>query len=382
MSDLNTPVTIVGTRRLRSRSVRLISLMAVLVVIAAACGGGDSGSDAKASGSTSTIEPEGGTPSEGPNTPAPRPLATREKVTVVSVGAIENFASPYLALAMGEFEKENIEVDIQAKPIADGTIMLAQGAADVQMNGIAPATLNQIAQGGSLRYVTSTFLADASEAGFYISKEYLDAKGEPDLAKLKGARVNTGRGGGGFGNPGALPLWQWFQEVGLKTTDVEVVDLPSAPDVAAALVNGSIAIGIGLTPAWQQIVESDCCQLLVPNPVSGVYVSTTQFLEDRSEVAKAFFRAILRTNRTYLSGDYKKNPEVVNALAAAFQVPPDSLTATPPLTFSDDLESKAEELVEPFQEFYRSNDLLSYEKDFARDELIDRSIIEEVLKEE
>ncbi len=358
----------------------LLALLLALALIAAACGGDDSDDGAATTTTAAGDDGSGDGAGEGPNTPAPRPLATNESITVLYAAPIEPFASIFLADAFGEFEKENLDVTLQQIPGPDGTTLLSQGRAEVQLIGLSAGVFNQVAAGTPFKFVASTFVDDAPQAGHYIRKEYLDASGEPDYERLKGTNVAAGIGGGGWGNPGALPLWQWAQEGGeISLDDMNPITVPTASDAALALVNDSVSIAIGLTPAWASIIDSGCCEKLVDQIEAGAFMTTETFLTDRPDVADAFFRAIMRTNRTYLQGDYKTDPEVVAAMATAFNQPEDLLAGLPALGFSPDLDLAFRDVIPVAQRQFRASELLSYPDDIPADEMIDTSPVDRLL---
>jgi NitT/TauT family transport system substrate-binding protein len=364
------------------RLVRWRALIALVLLVPLMACGSDDGDDERGGregggsvSSTTAVAEEVGT---GPGTPEPQPLPEEETVTVVYSAAIEAWANIVLADALGEFEAENLNVEIETLPGPDGTLLVGQGRADVQPAGISAAVLNGIASGQPMAWVANTFVDDAPKAGFWIHDDYL-TDGEPDAEKLAGTQVMPGIGGGGFGNPGALPLWHAMQDIGLDPDDVEAVSVNTPADAAALLENGSASISLGLTPYWSTIEESGCCTFLVPTTVSGSFLVNTDFIEERPEVAQAFFRAVMRTNRTYLQGNYHEDEEVVAALAEATGVPVETLREQPPLGFSEDLAIEIEAVLPDFQEQFRTFGLLSYDEDLDVEQMINTEPVDAIL---
>lgn len=361
-----------------SARLLLATLIALCALLAAACGS-DGGSTTSASSVTTRATASGEGAGSGPGSPAPQPLAKKEKVVLVYSAPIEAWANVLLAQQFGEFEAENLDVQIQTIPGPDGSVLVAQGKADVQTAGVSAGILNAIAGGQPVRYVASTYVEDAPLAGFWIDNKYMN-DGKPDAEKLKGTRVVPGIGGGGFGNPGALPLWNWMQEVGLGANDFQLIDVTSPQDAAMAIQNGTASISIGLTPQWASIEDSGCCSFFIPTVVSGSFLVNQKFMQERPEVAQAFFRAIMRTNRTYLQGDYHQDQKVVAALASQTKVPAETIAAQPPLGFSADLELATVDVLPDFQAQFRAFDLLSYDQDLKVDQMIDTSPVDAVLQ--
>jgi NitT/TauT family transport system substrate-binding protein len=65
---------------------------------------------------------------------------------------------------------------------------------------------------------------------------------------------------------------------------------------------------------------------------------STDFIKNQADVARALLRAIMRSQRSYLQGDYHVDPNVLPALAKQTGVPEDSITSAPSLVFTKDLQ--------------------------------------------
>jgi NitT/TauT family transport system substrate-binding protein len=111
---------------------------------------------------------------------------------------------------------------------------------------------------------------------------------------------------------------------------------------------------------------------------ASTYTMSADFIEDQPEVAEAIMRAITRTVRTYLQGDYHADDEVMAALSEAFGVPVEAMRQTPPLVFDPDMGLDVE-LLERIQNVWIDNDVLEFDEPLPSDQLVDRSVVERVL---
>src|SRR3954469_3566212 len=111
---------------------RLTVLVATLVLLGSVAGCGSS------AGENRKVSTGGGTESvgRGPGTPKPSPLQQRVTVKVAYSASIDAFLSLLLAKELGEFEKENLDIQLQQVPTTDGAVLLAQNQAQVQIAGM------------------------------------------------------------------------------------------------------------------------------------------------------------------------------------------------------------------------------------------------------
>src|SRR5690606_12292607 len=96
----------------------------------------------------------------------------------------------------------------------------------------------------------------------------------------------------------------------LTLKDIDISTL-TGPDVLVALENGSIDGGFLADPTWADPDQRGYAKLVVPFgtfSVNGYMMGKLR--TEQPDVAKAFIRAMVRTSRTYLQGDYHNDPEV------------------------------------------------------------------------
>lgn len=362
---------------MRSRSFLCLSLLAVASLVVTACGSDDDDEPA-AREEAGNGSGGGAGPTSGPGSPAPDPLAERTSVTVSPAVAIEPFAPVYLAQAMGEFEKENLDVEISELQPNDGYVATARGDVHVQVGGVNAAFLNAVDGGTELRWLANVHQTGPdSQDGLWVRNEFLqddDSVSEDDLRSMQIAI-----GAGGASSTSALPVSDWAEEQGVSLSELNLLPL-GGNDIAIALEQGSIGAGYVLSPAWITIRDSGCCTLVTPLPAlaASTYTMSASFIEEQPEVAEAIMRAIARTVRTYLQGDYHADDEVMSALSEAFGTPVESMRQTPPLVFDPDLGLDVE-VLERIQEMWIDNEVLQFDEPLPLDRLVDRSVVESVV---
>lgn len=196
--------------------------------------------------------------------------------------------------------------------------------------------------------------------------------------ELEGMRIALGTNG--IVSTSALPVDRWLEENGSDISEVEVQSI-GGNDVVVALEQGSTDAGYVLSPAWQTIEESGCCELVTGQPpfAASTYTMTAEFMENDRETARAIMRALVRTVRTYLQGDYHSDPEVVQALVETLEVPEEVITATPSLEFDPNLGFDAEAVEQIQRVWLDAGDVLEYEEPIPAEDVVDTSVVDEVL---
>jgi NitT/TauT family transport system substrate-binding protein len=312
----------------------------------------------------------------GPPGLDPHPLDAPATVNVVMSTKIEPFAPVLLGDSLGEFKKENITLKYQFLPGPDGLALLATGRSDVQVTGVNGGFFNAVSSGQHVRWAANVYSKDPSKQGFWARKDMLTGSGSLDPAKLRGARVAVI---GGVGNPSILPLYQELDKHGLGMGDVELVNMTSAGDILVALEQGSIDVGYLLSPFWTEADRGDFAELVLGKGFqASIYAVNEDWVGGSPKVAQAFFRAVGRTIRDHLAGDYKATDEQRAALATAIEVEPNTLDATP-LVFDPALPLDTSTITQLQDMWFKIGGILNYEDPIAPENLIDRSVVESVV---
>ena len=267
---------------------------------------------------------------------APQPLATKATVKVGYSSKLTAFAPLFLAKHFKEFEKENLDVELVVGTPNNSLVLLSTGRLDVGLTQPSAAFFNAVASGADVKITApGTFFPDNNKQGLWVSKAFL--AGKPySPALLKGQTIGSVVG---YGSTISVYINKDLQKAGLTIKDVEFKQMGAA-DILAALENGAIPAGILNDPIWLN-ANPDKVQFAVGQPVTdtgGGWVYGPNLLKDKRDVGMAFMRAIARTTRLYLQGDYMNNKTVSDALVAELETPIEVLKKTPAPLFPADMQ--------------------------------------------
>lgn len=359
--------------RQRTRSgARAAALGLSLALLLAACGSGDD--------DTATDDAEPAAPSEGSAgvDPAPAPLDERAELTVTVPTRIEGFADLLLADHFGEFEAENLDVSIEVLPGSEAIVLLGSGESDINYGSANASFFNSLAEGLDIRWLSSTYVPNPeSRAGLWVSNERLGDDGELSADEAEGMTVALGQLG--FSAPTGPLLIDYLDELGLDSSDVTSSPLQGA-EMLMALENGGVDAAYVLDPFWQELEGDDTATFVEGFPDAALGGAFAGPVRDESpEVVDAFLRAIVRTHRAYLSGDYHQDAEVVDALAEIIGVTPEDITRNPPLVWPED-PVVGDEGVSLLQDAWIGADVLDYDEPLAFEDVVDPAPLERVLE--
>lgn len=338
------------------RLARLAASGAVVLLVSGACGGGDDGSDTAdtvdppvphvpspiadgcgAQAVTDATDLDAGREvarcGRGAPEPAPLPAPTTVRVAVPESYGSE-LAPVLLADAFGEFEAENLRVELERQPTRDAYAALDAGRVDLVVGPIDAPYFDALDDGSGARLVLGGALSPAPNAttvaqtGLWIREDAID----DELADLRLQSVGVP---GGNRSAAAYPIGQVLGQTEISLNEVAVTDLPSfeaaeqlqAGDLAAAWLDGS---------TWYPIAGDETYRLVATLPASEAIdgtVAAPRLLGSDRAVGEAYSRAIIRTINTYLTGDYRANDEVVSALAEALDIEPKVIEQTPALLY-------------------------------------------------
>ena len=373
---------------MRKSKVRVWIAIGLAVLTISACGD-DSGSDTASNVTTTTAVSSAttgptATVATGPNTPAPKPLATRTKVTAtVPFNGIEAFVQIPLAQAMGEFEKENIEVDLQTLGTTDAIVQLQSKRIWMTPAGISAGMLNAISAGSDLAMVGSLSGFNGpptSLSGFWAKSSLVGADGKMDPCAFKGKTVSFG-GPSGLSSTSSLYFANFVKACNLTINDVKLSTL-GGTDLLVALQSGAVDVGNLSDPTWKDPAEKGYAKLVIPfgNQATGGIVMGP-LRKEQPEVADAIMRALVRTTRTYLQGDYHKNPTVRPVLLKVLGVPEATLDAVPSLPWDPNMRFVSTfdaDIAKPLQQIWIDAKLTSFSTPVTGDKYLDMSILNRV----
>jgi NitT/TauT family transport system substrate-binding protein len=386
----------VGRRPRRGSRRRDVALV-VLALVCAACATSGQRADPSAAGApaTTSVAPPA-TQVAGPGTPAPQPLATKASLTL-SRGLLSglSYSSVLLAQEMGEFAKENLDVRFVTENAVNSLLLMQQGRIDGSIVGLNAGVFNAISAGADVRFVLPFGSAGVGDqSGFWVRRTLLapDGRFDPCMfargARSNGTTVVSMSDPTGLGSPVMIALARMIEKCPGQTFKSVRDRLTISPvlgsDLLVALQQGSVDLAFLLSP-------------LPDTPGIGDYAAQaysigqddpgTDFagwalgpVRDRQPaVAEAFVRAVIRTVRTYLQGNYLADPEVLNALARTLNVPADVLSKSRPVVFRPEQRFRTGSGLAQLQGYWAdAGGLLSFDKPLDGSRVVDVGPVERV----
>lgn len=306
------------------------------------------------------------------NPDAPRPLPQREKLIVGMPGKLLQNGAVLLAKSLGEFEKENLDVEYSIHKPSDSLVLLSTGRLDAVATQPSAAFFNAVAAGNAVKLVAPIgFLAPRN--GFWVSRAWL--RGRPYAPEmLKGQTIASVAG---LGTAAAYAVDVELAKAGLTLRDVSWKSMAMA-DIVIGLENGAVNVALLLDPAWHK-ADPGKVAFAFPFPpgiVLGGYLFGPNLLEKRRAVGEAFVRALARTVRTHLQGNYGADPRVVAALAREMQLSEAQVrTSAQSMQFPVDM-AIHKDLAALLQKSYLSTPaILTYDKPLPDAQVIDRTFL-------
>jgi NitT/TauT family transport system substrate-binding protein len=352
----------------RSRSlIAAIALVSAMAIGGCSSSGGASGhsdepaapaqTNASVAQSSSTSS---GTDETGPGTPAPKPLPTMTNVTAsVPFRDIEAYAPLMLADYFGEFKKENLNVKIEEVQTNNLVVLMQQGKIDFAPAAPSAGVFNAIAAGADIKGVGGGVEFGADDKQGYYLRKGLIKNGTFDPCDLKGKKVSTGSATG-LGSPAVVELAAYLAKCNLTVHDVNIVPLGGS-DLLAGLEAGAVDAGYLADPIWPKAVDAGML-LIQPFTASITSYFMGPIRTEKPEVAAAILRALIRTVRTYLQGDYRSDPKVREALIKSLGSSEAELQGPSPLKFTTDFAFPVSS-VAPIQDAWlQVGGLLNYSK--------------------
>lgn len=319
----------------RTRRMLAVAMTAAALTLTACGGGSDAGSDSASL----------------PSGLDPQPLADPTTVTVTVGTKAEVNAALLLADKLGEFAKENVTINLVQMPSADAIPSLAQGKTDMASSGIGAVFFNGINSDADMRLVLPGATKNPAD-GLYVPID--PATGEPGEV----TKVAT------IAGPGSMyivPIERYLESVGKTVEDVtfekvELADMQLALEngaVDAAWVNAPVTTALDATGKYKRVVGYDDGEYGIG------YFLGPNLMKDRPEVGQAVVRALARTIRDHLSGDYKADDATVAALAEVLDSTPEAIRETPSMTFDAGLPTEGLQAAQAA--WLKLGDLLEYD---------------------
>ncbi len=185
--------------------------------------------------------------------PATEAPAKMTKLTV-SILPFLSYAPIFIAKEEGFFAEQGLEVEfVRIDKTSEAMPALAQGQIDVASGFFDVSTLNAIAQGGEIKYVSDKGYLDpqgCAASTFVIRKDILEAGTLDDLHNIKGMKVALTPA-----SSAEYALDFLLKEVGLSSSDVEILNIP-LPARLEGMGNKSIDIAAVSDPWTIRIVNA------------------------------------------------------------------------------------------------------------------------------
>jgi NitT/TauT family transport system substrate-binding protein len=339
--------------------VRLLVCVSALALVAAALSVGSAGAQTKPA-----------------STLAPKPLAEKTTIKVGVPATVEAAGDIYLAKSSGEFEKENLDAEIAIVPIPDGTALLISGGLDVIQGGVLPPQMNANADGAKLRMIMSGPTFPPSDDFGIWARSGLWKGNKPDPCAFKGKTVSVG-GVAGWGSAIAGPFLEFLKQCKLGPKDINLATV-APTDALVAMENGALDAAYLPDPFWST-AQANGAKLAVRygDATSVGWMVNTEKMDPK--VQQAVVRALLRTRRNMLQGDYKHGA-TLSALTKELGTPATSLQAAPNLLWGEDGRWDPAMLKPTQQAWLDVGGLLTYSKPLPVSKVYSPKAIDAVLK--
>jgi NitT/TauT family transport system substrate-binding protein len=271
--------------------------------------------------------PAGSPQPEATQAPAAATEAPQQMIKIkVSTLPFLTYAPLFIAKEEGYYAEQGL--DVEFVPIAtnsDAMAPLAQGQIDVASGSFDVSTLNAIAKGADIKYVSDKGYLDPNNCSamtFVVRKGLLESGALKDPAKLKGMKVALMPASS---SEYALDLI--LKDTGITTKDMDVQNLPF-PARLEAMKNGSLDItavsdpwtvrfaNAGYTAVWKGMEQ------VLPNIQFSVNIYGPNFLEKNPELGKKYMIAYLKGVRQYNLGKTDRN---IAILAQYTQMKPEEV---------------------------------------------------------
>jgi NitT/TauT family transport system substrate-binding protein len=352
------------TRATSSDFVRIVVLIAVALVVA---GCGSDGGDNAGAPSADSQTTEGASPFN------PVPLPEETSVTVAIPAPVEPMSALLLADHFGEFEKENLDVEIVSVPSTDSLPQLASGELDFAMTSFQVSLLNAIDQGFEIKMIAPLMSGiGGNQEGLYIRNELVDGAPENLEGKTFGFSITPFAGGAPV-----LAIGDYLDEGGVGIDEVEGAQVSN--DARLASLESGDVDGIWMIAPVPPEIDDTATRVATygeAGSLAGVLAGPAM-LDGDAAVPQAFLRALARTTDTYLQGEYFSDPEVVRAMSEITGAPETAFVAGQEYVWSPTLDLPPGDAVDRMQEYLlQRGDLLTFDEPMPYEQLVDASFVD------
>jgi len=250
-----------------------------------------------------------------PATTAPASTLTPAKLTV-SILPFLSYGPFFIAKEEGYFAEQGLDVNfVNIDKTSEAMPALSQGQLDVAAGFFDVSTLNAIAKGGGIKYVSDKGYLDpagCAASTFVARKDLVDSGKLNDLKNLKGMNIAlTGASSAEY----ALDML--LKDTGLTSKDVNVKDIP-LPTRLEGLKTGSIDIAAMSDPWTVRAVNAGSgvvwhpWQEYLPNLQFSIIMFGKNLLVNNPDLGKRFLTAYLKGVQQYNQGKTDRNVEIIS----------------------------------------------------------------------
>lgn len=340
---------------------KILFSVVVLTLVLGACGSESSTNQGELTGS---LEPQ---PLENPVT---------LKVSIATTN--EGFGALKVADAAGEFAKENITIEYVSLPSTEALPALASGLVDVSAFGITVPFFNAVASGADIKMVYAG-ASNSKYGGLYVRSELADL----GPSALKGKTIGLSQG---WGAGASVVIEKYLAQGDLTLDDLEVAVIP-IEDIALSLDSGVIDMAFIGPPSSLFFIKNGKAKSVAvyDETVRNLgYAFGTRLLKEEPEIGQAFIRALMRTTETYLTGDYKANPETLALYAEALEITEEDALLTESVDFQpfsqSEIDAGAFDFYTEVQDLWiRLGDLMTFDTPLKTSDYLDWSFVQRIL---
>ncbi|HEX6237631.1 MAG TPA: hypothetical protein VFZ68_10585 [Acidimicrobiales bacterium] len=303
-----------------------------------------------------------------PGAPAPEPLDRTRRLRVAVGAGSESGRAVVVAEEQGELTAEGLDVELETMPVAEAYDALAAGDVDVVVGRLDAGFFDGVHAGSGARQVMGGTIPrepgnlEVPQEGLWLRIGLLQ-----DTEHWRAIEGHTLVLPGGIGGAVAYPVGAVLDQGGLSLNAVDVRPLRDRAD-DALLAGGASGAWVSRAEVGRLVVAGSfqlMATLPPSEPLDGTVVSADLLDSDR-EVGLAFVRAIIRTINTYLAGD------------GAAELDEDAGFRFPPPVYDWEIRTGT---VERVQESLIDVGGIAYEEALSEGELVDRSLVAEVIRE-
>jgi NitT/TauT family transport system substrate-binding protein len=312
-----------------------------------------------------------------PGSPEAEPLVQPATVRVALADRTQAAAPLLVAEAEGEFEAENLTVEVVEMPQPEAYAAMARGEVDAVVGTVDAPFLDAVHEGSAARLVLGGPVArapgdlDVPQAGLWARTEVLPDPDEWRSVRGQAVAVSGGRGSGAL-----YPIGLALDQEALDLNALDYVPSTSA-DAVQRLRDASVSMAWLPEPQAAAVAGDDGLMLLATFPsseaIDGV-VFGPRLLGAERAVGVAYVRAVVRAINTWLADGW--SDEAVAAVAEASGADEDAVRAGPDPLFDWEIRAGTTTRI---QDALAVVGGIRYEQALPDETLVDRSLYREAV---